>query len=439
MTRYSAVGIFIILTAIARPLHAQERLTLEDAIQRTVARNPAVIAAAASEQAAEAGVDQARSGWLPRVDYIEGWQRSNQPVFVFGSLLAQSRFTASDFAIDSLNHPDATDNFRGALTVEQSLLDFAQPARMKGAGAARANATLGTSALKRDLALGATRAYGQVLIATTAKRAAQSAVDAAEEDRSRAENRRDAGVATDADVLAFQVHAAAMKANLAQAIADETVARAALNDLMGASLDTVFVVENVLAPTAQPSGDVTALEREAVEKRELAKQAVLQQQAADAQRSIAKAAFLPRAGLQAGYEFDGQDWTGRQRWWMAGVEVRWNLFNGLSDRARLAAAEAGIAQARASRERAENSIRMEVRTALARISAAAAREETGRTAVAQAREAQRIIRERYEAGMAGVTDVLRAANALYDAELQYRAASVDLFISQKTLESVVGR
>jgi outer membrane protein TolC len=107
---------------------------------------------------------------------------------------------------------------------------------------------------------------------------------------------------------------------------------------------------------------------------------------------------------------------------MAGVEIRWNLFNGLADRARLAAAQASMAQADAERERIENSVRLEVRSALARLTSATSREETGRSAVAQAQEAQRIIRDRYEAGMAGVTDLLRAANALLDAELQQRAA-----------------
>lgn len=435
----TSVGILIILTGIAGPLHAQERLTLDDAVRQTLERNPGVTAAKAAERAAGADLEQARAGWLPRVDYVEAWQRSNQPVFVFGSLLAQSRFGASNFALDALNHPDAINNFRGALTLEQTLADLGQPARMRVATAAKENAILATAALKRELALGATRAYGQVLVAITARRAAQSSVEAAEEDRVRAGHRRDAGLATDADVLAFEVHAAAMKARLAQAIADETIARATLNELMGAPLDKDFAVEDVMAPAGAPGAEASSLEREALEKRELAKQAVLQERAAQAQHDVARSAFLPRAGLQAGYEFDGKDWSGRERWWVAGVEVRWNLFNGLADRARLAAATAGVDQARAGRERTESAIRLEVRSALARRLAATAREETGRAAVEQAREAQRIIRERYEAGMAGVTDVLRAANALYDAELQHRAASVDVFISEKTLQSVVGR
>ena len=63
----------------------------------------------------------------------------------------------------------------------------------------------------------------------------------------------------------------------------------------------------------------------------------------------------------------------------------------------------------------------------------------GAAAVAQARESQRIIRDRYEAGLAGVSDVLRAAEALLDAELQHTSAQVDVVIEAAALDRAVGR
>ena len=77
---------------------------------------------------------QARAGYLPKVDVAESWQRGNQPVFVFSSLLAQRQFTAADFALDALNHPDAVDNFRSAVMIEQSLFDGATRANVAAAG-----------------------------------------------------------------------------------------------------------------------------------------------------------------------------------------------------------------------------------------------------------------------------------------------------------------
>jgi len=111
---------------------AQTPLTLTEAISRSRAQNPDAGSTAAAEREAALRIKQAQAGYWPRVDVVESWQRGNQPVFVFSSLLAQRQFTAADFALGALNHPDALDNFRAAVTVEQPLFD----------GVARANMTV---------------------------------------------------------------------------------------------------------------------------------------------------------------------------------------------------------------------------------------------------------------------------------------------------------
>ncbi len=86
---------------------AQERpLTLDEAIAKALVRNPDAEAAQEAEKVGEARHQQAVARFLPRVDYIESFNRSNNPVFVFGSLLNQGRFTEENFAIDKLNNPE---------------------------------------------------------------------------------------------------------------------------------------------------------------------------------------------------------------------------------------------------------------------------------------------------------------------------------------------
>jgi outer membrane protein TolC len=63
----------------------------------------------------------------------------------------------------------------------------------------------------------------------------------------------------------------------------------------------------------------------------------------------------------------------------------------------------------------------------------------GLTAVNQARERQRIIRDRFEAGMASVVDVLQASSALTDAEAQRIAAVVDAISNEASLRRAIGR
>jgi outer membrane protein TolC len=96
-------------------------------------------------------------------------------------------------------------------------------------------------------------------------------------------------------------------------------------------------------------------------------------------------------------------------------------------------------RADAERERLESMIRLEVRTTIAGYQAAVAREATGRRAVEQARESQRIIRDRYDAGLAPASDVLRAAELLAQAESARTGAVIDVHLTAAGIDRAVGR
>ena len=131
------VPLLLATLLVALPASAQSPLSLSEAIARAKARNPDAGAAAAAEREAAERVTQVRGGYLPTVEVAESWQRGNNPVFVFSSRLAQRHFTAADFALDALNHPAATDNFRTALSVEQSLFDRTTAANLLAASIGR--------------------------------------------------------------------------------------------------------------------------------------------------------------------------------------------------------------------------------------------------------------------------------------------------------------
>src|SRR3954452_16120667 len=117
------------LLILGTPLPAQEALTLRQAVDLALRSNPLVAAAGAGEREAEARIHQARSGYLPRMQFSESLQRGNNPVFVFSSLLTQHQFSDANFATDSLNRPDAMNNYQSQLTDEQVVFDAGQPSR----------------------------------------------------------------------------------------------------------------------------------------------------------------------------------------------------------------------------------------------------------------------------------------------------------------------
>jgi outer membrane protein TolC len=283
-----------------------------------------------------------------------------------------------------------------------------------------------------------TAAYGQALVAQANSRAASAAVTAAEDDLRRARDRRDTGLVTDADVLSLEVHLAQVKARAIDAASGARIAMAVLNRAMGRPLDREYVLASPVPPDAAPAA-IASLEMAALGARPEARRAALQEQLAAVQHDAAALALWPQVGWQGGYEWNGPSFADRAGGWMVGAAVRVNVFRGFGDKARLAATTRALERARAEREAAEAAIRLDVRTAALRLEAAHARLAVGRAAVAQARESQRIIRDRYENGLAGVGDVLRAAQAVLDAETQQIAAEADVVTGTAALDRAVGR
>jgi outer membrane protein TolC len=73
------------------------------------------------------------------------------------------------------------------------------------------------------------------------------------------------------------------------------------------------------------------------------------------------------------------------------------------------------------------------------VEAARATVTVAESAIDQAREGQRIVRDRYDGGLADIVAVLRAAEALLDAEAQAIAASAALTVHHARLIAAVGR
>jgi outer membrane protein len=435
---YLIVPLLFVAVLMTLPASAQS-LSLSEAIERAKAGNPDVRAAAAAEREAAERITEARGGHLPKVDVSESWQRGNNPAFVFGSLLAQRRFTASDFALDALNHPDATDNFRAALSVEQSLFDRAVSANLRAASIGRDMAATGRQLVDQDLTSAVTEVYGRVLIAAATARSTAAMVETARADRELAGNRREAGQVTDADVLRLDVYLARTLEQQVQATSDERIARASLNQLMGEPLSTIFSLDLTPPGIAIDITNPASLEEEAVKNRPEVALALQQEQLAAASVDAAQAAFLPQVAAQGAWELNGGSWNARSSSWGAGVVARVNLFHGFADKARLAEARAQASRRAHEREKAETMARLDVQIAIARLEAARASEAVGRAAADRARESRRIIRDRYESGVTDMTTLLRSADDVLQAEAQQIAANVSVLTATATLQRAIGR
>jgi outer membrane protein TolC len=421
-------------------LAGQQTLTLAEAARTAQTTHPSIQAAAARLDAAVHRIEQARSGMLPKLNYQESYQRSNNPVFVFSTLLTQRRFLEDNFRIGPLNNPASIQNFQSVLTVDQTLYDFGMTRRQTQLAELQRKLTAEERRLlEMNLAAGAARVYLGVLLAEEALRVAREAVASATADLKRAEDIRAAGMSTDADVLSIRVHLAAMKENEIARRSDLQVAMAALNDALGAPLDTPRQLTTKLAPVAAPLGAIEDLEKRAVSERPDARQASLGVEAAQKQSELAKLAMLPQISVRGALEADrGRFVTQAGGNWFAGVSLRWNLFNGYADRSKIRESESMARSYEAQQKQVGSALRLQVRKAYAEWTAATERIATAEAAVAQAEESLRITRNRYEAGLATVTDLLRTETAKNEAVLRRLMAVHDQRVAATMVELAAG-
>jgi outer membrane protein len=433
------IPIAVVLVAVTASVSAQEPLTLRQAVDLALRSNPMLAAADAGEQEAEARIHQARSGYMPRAQLSESFQRSNNPVFMFTSLLTQHQFREQTFA--TLNRADALNNYQSRLTVEQVLFDAAQTSH--AVEAARLNRRLAREDVRRtqsNVVLQVVETYFGVELAERNREVACESVESARADLARAESIYQSGRSTHADVLAVRVHLAAMREQEIRASNELAVARAALNDVLGVGLDRSFELTTPLKPRAAAvEVPLEEYRRVAAQNRAEIRQAELTKRLAHTQEQIAASKYWPEVVLQGTLEADRQEFSSKGRaYWAAGFALRWSLWNGGETKARVQQARFAESRAEALRKRSDSAIHLEVRKAYLDLQAAAQRVEVASAAAAEAEEAQRIIQNRHQSGLTTVTELLRSEMALAAARTHYLAAVYDRRVAAAVLDHAAG-
>jgi outer membrane protein len=443
MKKRIRIGVAVLLLACAPGVVAQTQqpLSLRDAVNQALERNPALAASKDQAEASRARVGEAKAGWFPRVDVSQGFTRGNNPVYVFGSLLTQRQFTAADFNLSRLNAPTPLDNFQTQISGQMSLFDSGRTyLREKGAKQMATAADYETAQARQDLILRVVRAYYGVIVAQEDLKAAEQALDSAKSNEQRVRTMEKAGLVVTSDLLSAEVFRAQMQDREIRAKNAVEVARLNLGREMGLVPGTMPDVTGQLEqPTAIARG-VDEWEKMAMAERPVLRAAEMQDKAAGDNRKLAKVDFGPQIGLFGNYERDAETMGGPSGTnWVAGARLDLNIFSGGAQRSRLAEATAQKLQAEHQLTWLRSGIDLEVRQAFLDAQAAAQRAAAARDAVNQASESLRIIQNRYQAGLVTITELLRAQTSQLDARTGYLAALHDWQVARAQLERAAGQ
>jgi len=430
----------LLVLVLGLPVGARDPMSLKDAVHVALDKNKAVEASTAAQKAAEARIAEVRGGFLPKVNYSESWTRSDNPIFVFGSLLTQHQFGEQNFQVGPLNRPNFLDNFQSQITADQTLYDAGQTRRAVHSAELTKDLTSEDGRrTQMEVIAGVIRSYCDTLLSVEQLNATSQAMRSAEADLERAQAVRSAGMSTDVDVLSIRVHLAGVREQQIRREADLEVARAALNDALGLPLDTAQTLTTALSPLKLPQGLLADYENKALNERPEARQAKLATSLAENQAATARSNLLPQVGVRTAFEADRQRFYDRGGAnWLVSIGVTWNLFNGFRDKARIEESKFTLRRSEAEQEHIGSAILLQVRRAYSDLRAADQRIEVAKASVAQAEESLRITQNRYQAGMSNVTDLLRTETAVLEARTRHLAAIHDQRIAAAMVELAAG-
>ena len=418
-----------------------QELSLPEAVKTALEKHPALRVAEYHTAAAASGVEQARAGFLPRLDFSEGVMRGDNPVYAFGSLLNQGRFTSGDFAVDKLNHPDPITNWRTNLSGSVPLfLGGRTVLGYQQAQLGRDAADLGRARAEQEVIFGVVRAYSAVLLSREALATVEAAVRTAEANLAAAQARYEAGIVVASDALAARVRLARLREEAIAAANHVRLSQAALNEAMGLPLDKPQRVAGQLDLPPPVYERLDGLEALARTHRPDFRQVDLEAQRLEKEVLRTKGALLPTMHLMGNYEVNNYRFASNgQDSWSVGVVLNLNLFNGGADRARIAEAQANHQRAIAQRERVANAIGLEVHDAFLAHQTARERVAVAREAVTQAEESLRIVQDRYDAGLTTIVELLDSETALTAARTNLTRTLYDATVSQVRLDLSLGR
>lgn len=439
-----AIGLSLSLLASAPqegwlPAPEPQSLSLEEAVARARAANPALVAQRAAARADAQAPLEASQAFLPTLRVGVTGMQTTDPVGVFGLKLRQERFAQTDLALDALNRPSAYSGFASTATLEMPIL---VPEGVFGYQAARRAAEASETAAER--AAGATeflvtQAYWDAQLAAASLEALDEALASANAHAEQAEAMRAQGLVTGIDARLARLGAAEVETRRLAAEAASENALSALRVMLALSEDVPLVLADSLSdvPTSACETETEGCDlsdRADVRARRLgAEAASLGVRSAWAKNLPSLAAFgsLTRHGQSTPWGSGSGDWT-------VGIGLSWNPFAALSGVGAVRKARAQRDAAAATLEDAERRAELEALQARRDVAAASQRVDVAAAAWSEALEALEQARTRYRTGVAPITELLDVQAATTAARLSLMNAQRDHAVARAALDFAYG-
>lgn len=414
----------------------QDPITLPQVVEQAAAKYPAIAESLEKVSAAAAGIDLARTAYLPRADFLGQINRATRNS-VFGLLMPQA-------VLPSISGPvlgtDSITNVWGSaagLLVTWEPCDFGlRRANVEAAESSRARAESGVSVTRLQVSSAAADSFLTLLAAQQAVIAARAGVDRARVLHQVTDGLAQSGLRPGADAARTRAEVAMAETQLIQAEQAVEVARAALAGLLGIPAAQVVVQPGPLlgAPAAEvPSAG-------ALSDHPLAQQQNAAVQETQAQERVLQRTYFPRFFLQgstyargSGARVDGT--TGgafaglgpSAANWGIGLTVTFSALDLFSLRAREQAQVHQEQAAAAQYQRILQDLDGQLQQAQARLTGARRVAEHTPIVLEAARAAEQQATARYKSGLGNIVEAADAQRLVTQAEIDDSLAKLSVW------------
>lgn len=204
----------------------------------------------------------------------------------------------------------------------------------------------------------------------------------------------------------------------ADAEKNRELAKSYFNFLLNKDLKAeVLIDEDNIAGIRIP--DLIEAQKTAAVNREEFKQIDYSIEAADNAGGLSKANYLPGITLAVDYGFQGEEYkfTKDDDFWMASVVLRWNLFNGFSDKAKTQQAEWQKKIYKTKKEELKNQINLQVDEAYQNLIVSQKSIKAAEARLKSARKGFEIVSRKFKEGIASQIEFIDAQTTLTQAEI----------------------
>lgn len=397
-------------------IQGTQPLTLEQVLELARRNNRDLQTALLQLERSRAALREAQAALLPNLSINANLTRQQS---AGSQLQVEQRIRSQPNLANQIPGDPPSTGFNGEARLSYSLYTSgSRQARIRQAEEQVRASEFTVESQSEDVRLNVTRQYYDLQQADQQTRINESAVDNAQASLRDALALERAGVGTRFDVLRFQVNLANSQQNLTNSISQQRIARRQLSTTLSVpqSVDLTAADPVRLAGLWNQSLEDSIVQ--ALQNRPELQQQLAQRNIGEQQRREALSQLGPQVNLVASYDILDQynDGISLTDGYSVGVQATLNLYEGGAARARAAQARANIAIAENTFANQRNQVRFEVEQAFSQLRANLDNVQTATTALEQAREALRLARLRFQAGVGTQTDVISAENDLTQSE-----------------------